>query len=320
MAPTMQRQGWYRLDDDTYNRGNERSDEPELGDLAANFIELRNGFTLSMIAMQHGDQLRPWRDRNGKDVLLVTAGSHSAEAMIAKESSRVAGRTRLLRIIGLIVVVLGAAGMAAWLTGFLVVVPVVGEWIQSAAAVFAAALGLLFGLLAIAIGWLVAHPIAGAAFCLAVAALIVWGVRARQAKRRSAARAQSGTPTVPPLPAMAAAAPGGAIAAGPVRSKPDGLARTAKPALGPNPAAVAAPAASVPAGRSANSDPGRLVRVAVERHGPLTVYRMVRRYTDGREQSLYFELVDADKRIKRSTLDEIRQLVVSRIGAEPKPS
>jgi len=185
LSSQLQQKRWYKLDEGTYYRGNESTEEYELGDLAATFYELPNNYSLSMISAQKGDYLEAWKASNGDSVLLASGGTRAAGQIINDAVQLGESRTKLLRIVGLIGAVIGAAGVGRLLGGFLGMIPVVGSIVQFSLIVSGAIFGLLIGLITIAVGWLSARPWISAVIMTVIIIAIVWAVsKGRNAEGR----------------------------------------------------------------------------------------------------------------------------------------
>lgn len=282
LSETLRAKRWYTLEPGVYYRGDEASDEAQLGDLRVSFYAFPSGFQLTQIGAQLGDRIEPWPASSGDRVLLLRGGNMDAQALIQEAQAMGSSKTHMLRIIGLVGAVLGAIGVAQWLGGFLTGLPLVGGLINISLMLAGGLFGLCAGLSAIVIGWLMARPWIAAIAILAIGAAIAWAIRQRQhirAQTESAARAlriataaklkqaqDALTPPPPPMPAMAGA---GAAAATPMaRSAPTaaapkqetdeskelpplewtpGLIATKPPSVRTPVSAVAAPAAAAPA-------------------------------------------------------------------------
>lgn len=185
---------WYTLEAGVYYRGNQNAEEPDLGDLHVSFYALANDFQLTLLAAQQGEQLQSWRASNGDPIFLAAAGTQSAKQLVKIAQGDNASRTHFFRIVGLIAAVIGGAGTALWLGGFLTTIPVVGSLVSLSLRVAGGLFGLLAGLVTVVVGWLSARPwIAGLLMALIVGA-IIFAIRksrlaeglARRAKRASA--------------------------------------------------------------------------------------------------------------------------------------
>ncbi len=183
---------WYRLDDATYYRGDQNSEEASIGDLHVSFYALTNDFPLSLLAAQQGDRVVPYQASNGDSILLAGAGTQDAAAMVKAEERASAGRTSLFRTVGLIGSMIGAAGMASWLGGILTMIPIVGRLVSLSLMIAGALFGLVAGLTTIVVGWLSARPWVAALILIAIGSAVTWAIRKRRetlGKQQRASRA-----------------------------------------------------------------------------------------------------------------------------------
>jgi hypothetical protein len=173
--------GWYTLvEDAVYYKGTPESAEPEVGDLAVSFYELRNNYELSLVGAQSGESIAPWKASNGDEILLAAGGVRDARTMVQEEEAFSAGMTHTLRIAGLIGAVIGAAGMARWLVGFLGMIPVVGSLVSMSATIAGGLFGLMMGLLTIVVGWLAARPWIAAVILIAIGSAITYAIQQKR--------------------------------------------------------------------------------------------------------------------------------------------
>lgn len=182
--------GWYRLAEDAvYYKGSPESAEPEVGDLAVSFYELRNHYELSLVGAQSGKRITPWKASNGDEVLLAAGGARDAVTMVREEEAMTAELTQTLRMAGLLGAVIGAAGMARWLVGFLGMIPVVGSLVTMSATIAGGLFGLMMGLVTIVVGWLAARPWIAAVILIAIGSAITYAIqqkrKADKAEKRS---------------------------------------------------------------------------------------------------------------------------------------
>lgn len=183
---------WYLLDDATYYRGDQNSEEASIGDLHVGFYALTNDFPLSLLAAQQGDRVVPYQASNGDSILLAGAGTQDAAAMVKAEERASAGRTSLFRTVGLIGSMIGAAGMASWLGGILTMIPIVGRLVSLSLMIAGALFGLVAGLTTIVVGWLSARPWVAALILIAIGSAVTWAIRKRRetlGKQQRASRA-----------------------------------------------------------------------------------------------------------------------------------
>ncbi|MBL8245503.1 MAG: TMEM43 family protein [Rhodanobacteraceae bacterium] len=209
---------WYQLEPGVYYRGNQASDEPELGDLSVSFYAYANDYPLTVIARQDGEQLSEWRASNGDEILLAAGGTLDARTVVKIAQVQQDSFTRTLRLIGLAGAVIGAAGVASWLGGFLSMIPVVGRLVSVSLAIAGGLFGLMAGLVTIVVGWLAARPWIAALLLIAIGTAVSWAIQKRrkadQAEKR--ARRASGLAAAArerAAQALQAATPGGLVPA-----------------------------------------------------------------------------------------------------------
>lgn len=192
LPASLQSKRWYQLDSGTYYRGNANSEDAELGDLQVGFYGLSNDFQLTLLAGQQGDRLVPFQASNGDRIQLAAGGTFDARTLVRMEERASAGRTSLLRTIGLIGSIIGAAGMASWLGGILTMIPILGRLVSLSLMIAGGLFGLLAGLMTIVIGWLSARPWVAALILIAIGSAVTWAIRKRRetlGKEKRASRA-----------------------------------------------------------------------------------------------------------------------------------
>jgi len=241
---------WYQLEPGVYYRGNQASEEAQLGDLSVSFYRFANDYPLTMIGAQQGEFIVPWRASSGDTILLASGGSRGAKDLIKQAQAESAGFTHILRVGGLICAVMGAAGIASWLGSFLSMIPVVGRLVTVSLSIAGGLFGLIAGLVTIVVGWLAARPWIAALLLIAIGSAVTWAIKKRReadgvarraaragklaeaARQRAAQVLQAATPAAPMALATAAAA-------GSAPPPPPGAARFA--ATDPHPPRLAAP-------------------------------------------------------------------------------
>ena len=134
-----------------------------------------------MVGAQRGDHLEAWRASNGDTILLAAGGVSSADELVRQAEAQSAGLTHLLRIVGLAGAVIGAAGIASWMGGFLTMIPVVGRLVDMSLMVAGGLFGLMAGLVTIVIGWLAARPWIAAVLLIAIGSAVTWAINKRRA-------------------------------------------------------------------------------------------------------------------------------------------
>lgn len=285
---------WYELEAGVYYRGDAKSEEAELGDLRVAFYPFSNDYPLSMIGRQEGDRLTPWRASNGEEMLLAAAGALDAKTVVQIAESRQAGFTSLLRLVGLAAAVLGAAGVARWLGGFLMAIPVVGRLVSMSLAVAGGLFGLMAGLVTIVVGWLAARPWIAGLLLLAIVGATAFAIR--KWKRNATGRNARADESRMPMPPVAAPPP--MPAPPPPTAEPRAVAATSASTQAP-PAPTTSPAPAPAATRN--------LRITLGSKGDYVLNKLVREHPDGRQDLVCFELMRAGQPIKRGTQDEVKE-------------
>jgi hypothetical protein len=265
LAPELTAKRWYQLEPGIYYRGSAASENAELGDLSVSFYAFRNDYPLSMIGAQQGEHLVPWRASNGDTILLASSGTRSAADLVKQAKAESGGLTHMLRLIGLAGAVIGGAGIAAWMGGFLSMLPLVGRLVDMSLKIAGGLFGLIAGLVTIVIGWLAARPWVAALLLVAIGSAVTWAINKRRsvdgaarrskragklaaaARERAAEVLQAAVPAAPPM-ALAGAA-------GAMPAPPAGVARftAAEPRVPPAPPPPP-PATALPAATAAKDD------------------------------------------------------------------
>ena len=141
---------------------------------------------LSVIGAQTNGVLRPYPTRAGAPLLMVTAGTASADEMFAQARSANQVLTWILRVVG-VVVMIAAFGMVLAPLGVLAdVVPLFGKVVRMGTGLVAAALGLCISAVVIAASWIVFRPLVGLgllAMAGAAIGFLVWRARAQASPR-----------------------------------------------------------------------------------------------------------------------------------------
>ncbi|MBK8066449.1 MAG: TMEM43 family protein [Rhodanobacteraceae bacterium] len=248
---------WYQLEPGVYYRGNEASNEPELGDLQVSFYAYSNDYPLTLIARQEGEHLYPWRASNGDEILLAAGGTLDARSLVRMAEEQQDSLTHTLRIVGLAGAVIGAAGVASWLGGFLSMIPVVGRLVSVSLAIAGGLFGLIAGLVTIVVGWLAARPWIAALLLIAIGSAVTWAIQKRRKADQAAQRARRASSLAAAARARAAQALQAATPAGMVPATAGGPALPPPPPPGPGgpPAAKAAWAAKLGATPGAQKPP-----------------------------------------------------------------
>lgn len=159
---------------------------PQVGDMKVTYLVAPQNQVLSVIGAQTNGVLRPYPTRAGAPLLMVTAGTASADEMFAQARSANQVLTWILRVVG-VVVMIAAFGMVLAPLGVLAdVVPLFGKVVRMGTGLVAAALGLCISAVVIAASWIVFRPLVGLgllAMAGAAIGFLVWRARAQASPR-----------------------------------------------------------------------------------------------------------------------------------------
>ena len=162
---------------------------PEAGDMRVTYLVAPQNSILSVVGAQTADTLQPYPTRAGAPILMVRAGTASADQMFAQAKAANQTMSWVLRGLGLVVMI-AAFGMVLAPLGVLAdVVPLFGSIIRTGTGLVAAAAGLIVSLVVIALAWFVYRPLI-AITVIAVAAacggVVLWRGRRKPGQARTA--------------------------------------------------------------------------------------------------------------------------------------
>ncbi|MCH9650738.1 MAG: TMEM43 family protein [Deltaproteobacteria bacterium] len=175
------------------------SSSPQVGDVRISFavVPLTD---VSLAAQQVGNSLAPYQTRTGSVELLQT-GTVSAADMFQKAQEANKTLTRILRIAGFLIMVVGFRTIFKPLSVLADVLPALGNLAEKGLGAFAFALAALISLVIIAVAWLVYRPLlAFAILCLAAAAAVAVLRMVKKARLRAEASPPPPPPPLPPIP------------------------------------------------------------------------------------------------------------------------
>ena len=186
----MQNRGWVKISDSIYYKParGEVNAEPQLGDLAVNFVEIPIGAELTLIGKQQGNRIAPWKADSGQIFYVARSGHSDIGKLINDEIKSQSGHLSAGRIGGLLMTTLGFAAFAAGLGGALLNVPVLGRVLGMGLWIGGAIIGFLSGATAIVIGWLSARPIVAFLLVGSIVALASWRTMVSNKKNQAAMR------------------------------------------------------------------------------------------------------------------------------------
>ncbi len=161
------------------------SANPSIGDVRIGY-DLTPAAVTSIVARQNGDGFLAYSARNGEEFLLVSDGAVPAADMFkgAQDENRII--TWIIRLVGMVLLMTGFGLLMAPLGVLADVLPLAGTIVRMGTGLIAFVLGLVVGVVTIALAWFAFRPLLSIAI-LVVGGLIAFGVY-RLARNRSATK------------------------------------------------------------------------------------------------------------------------------------
>lgn len=182
-----------RLGDGLLYRGSD-PERPQVGDVRVRY-EFQPEATYSVVAKQVGGTLDRYIAANGRDVLLVEAGSVPAAAMFDGAKARNTALTWAVRLGGTLLMWLGLSMVFAPISRVLDLLPMLGSIGRWGIGLVTGLISGLLSMLTIGFAWVFYRPWLGGVIIVATLALFVWSRRGGAAKPRAASM-----PSTPPPP------------------------------------------------------------------------------------------------------------------------
>lgn len=164
---------------------------PSIGDVRVSY-DLTPAAVTSIVAKQNGDGFTAYAAKNGEEFLLVSDGAVPAADMFkgAQDENRI--MTWIIRLVGMVLLMTGFGLLMAPLGVLADVLPLAGTIVRMGTGLIAFVLGLVVGVVTIALAWFAFRPLLSIAI-LVVGGLIAFGVyrlaRSRNAKKLAEAGA-----------------------------------------------------------------------------------------------------------------------------------
>lgn len=146
-----------------------KPDAPQVGDVRIRFSVVEPT-TVSILSMQSGNKLEPFKTSNGESVERIQSGNVTAVAMFDSLKSENTMLAWILRIGGWILACVGFSLLTSPLKALANVIPFVGRIVDVATFAIGLLLGSVVALITIAVAWIAVRPI------MAIAILGVAGV------------------------------------------------------------------------------------------------------------------------------------------------
>jgi hypothetical protein len=181
MATALPRSTGMRLVGNGYYRGLE-PEAPRVGDVRVRWSVVRPQ-TVSVVAGQAGTSFTAYQTRAGDALLMLEAGTRSAESMFRAAAAVNRVLTWVLRAVLFVFVFLGVLLVFRPIAVLGSVVPLFGSLLEAGLGLFSLGLGAALALLTIATAWVFYRPLFALGLLVATAAALVW-LRRKAARRR----------------------------------------------------------------------------------------------------------------------------------------
>lgn len=159
--------------------------QPRVGDYRVGYEVVPLG-PVSIVGRQAGSGFEPYQTEAGNALLMVDAGTQSAEQMFADAMTGNTVLTWIVRIVGMAFLIFGFSLLFAPLGVVGDVIPFVGSIVRMGTGIVAAVLGVLVGTATIALAWFWYRPIT-ALVILAIGAAIAFAITRFGKKKQAAA-------------------------------------------------------------------------------------------------------------------------------------
>lgn len=146
--------------------------DPQIGDVRVTFTKAVGG-EASILAKVTGDTFEPFSS-NGKNLCVLTMGSHSAESMFETEKAANKAFLWILRILGIVLAIAGFRNIFSLLVTLFKVVPPLAKVVGLGVGLVTGVLGIVWALIFILLAWIVYRPVLAISLLVVAVALIVW--------------------------------------------------------------------------------------------------------------------------------------------------
>ena len=135
---------------------------PQIGDLKVS-VEIVRPQQVSIVAQQRGNSFEQYLTKKKTRIMMLSAGTLSAEIMFQQAEEANVMWTWIKRLIGFLMMFIGISMIFKPISTFGAVIPIVGSILSFGLGIFAFVIALACALVIIAIAWIAARPILGIA-------------------------------------------------------------------------------------------------------------------------------------------------------------
>lgn len=147
---------------------------PEIGDERVSF-QVVYPHDISIIAKQQGESFVPYITKNGRSIELVYDGVKSVEEIFASEESKNSMLSWILRLVGFLLMFAGFAAILKPISTVGSVIPLLGNVLQAGAGIIAGLLAFIISFVVIALAWIFFRPILGISLLIVAGAAFYFG-------------------------------------------------------------------------------------------------------------------------------------------------
>ena len=169
---------------DKYITSADNMSNPNVGDVRVSF-RYNTDTTITVLAMQKGNSFADFKSKQGKVLNELSSGALTGEEMIDVVETQNNILKWVLRLVGVLLVTGGFAGLLTPILMVLSIIPLVGDGIAGVLRFIASLVGFAVSMLVIAIAWIAFRPLIGICLLAVVAgivALIVVLIKKNKAK------------------------------------------------------------------------------------------------------------------------------------------
>ena len=150
----------------------ETPSSPDVGDVKVTFEKIMPA-KVTLIAKVNGNTFEPFKAKNGYTFQTLVMGEKDAAEIYEDEHQTNTIMLWAFRIIGILMVIGGLKGIFGFLQSLLMVVPFIANILGWGVGVICTVVGVVWGLIVIAVAWLFYRPVLGI-ILLVVAGFLIW--------------------------------------------------------------------------------------------------------------------------------------------------